>query len=129
MKSYVIDSGSPYVMVVSVADATDTGTTLTLDAAFPRIQSLQPSKTGNLATGGTKPGDTAYNPTGPAAKVVFMKPLGVFNQAGAATITSAILALNADQTPVLNGTQPTVTIVGTFSAGQVLWCALVPASY
>lgn len=128
MKSTVIASGGPYVFVVSVADSTDAGTTLTLDVNFPRIQSLQPSKTGSLATGGIKQGDTAYNPTGPAAAVTFLAPYGSSGTIKSA-LTSAFLALNADGTPVLNGAQPTVTVAGTVTAGAVLWVAIVPASF
>jgi hypothetical protein len=131
MRSYVIDSGGPYVFVVSIADSTDAGhTTLVLDSAFPAIQSLQPSLDGTLAVNGVQSGAVAFNPQGPAANVVFLNPLGVGGVVRTA-LTSAKLALNADGTPVLDGTThtPTVTVVGTVTATDILWVALVPASY
>ena len=140
MISHVVKSGAPYVFVVAIADAADVTASgdgsaaynLSVDANFPLIQSLQPSTTGALATyGGTQPGVVAYNPTGAAVKVVFLKAMGEGGADGAVTPTVKLI-LNADGTPVLDDTThlPTVTMgKGVLVAGQVLFVALVPASY
>jgi hypothetical protein len=140
MRSVVIDSGAPYVFVVSIADAGDVAIGAgdhPVDVNFPSLQPLVPSATNTLATGGVENGAVAYNPTGPAASVVFMSALGYGGAAAAPAtgIVSAKLKLNANGTPVLDGTThtPIVTVAlaasGAIVAGQIMWVALVPASY
>lgn len=139
MQSTVINSGAPYVFVVSVADAADVTAsgggsapfTLPLDKGFPLIQSLAPSADGTLATGGVQSGTVAFNPTGAALPVVFLSTLGVGGACGEGE-TAVQLVLNADGTPVLDGTTHTPTVrlsAGTLTAGKVLWVALVPGSF
>lgn len=139
MISHVFKSGAPYVFVIAIADAADVTASgdgsaafnISVDANFPLLQSLQPSTTGALTTGGIQPGAVAYNPTGPAAKVLFLKPMG--ESSSDASVTPTVkLRLNADGTPVLDGTTnlPSITLgKGVLVAGQVLFVALMPASY
>lgn len=138
MRTVLVKSGAPYVFAVSYADAGDVTIGAgdhPVDPAFPELQSLQPSKDGALEAGGVQWGAVPYNPTGPAMPVVFMAPLGVGGAVGASDIISAKLKLNADGTPVLDGTTklPIVTVAlaasGAIVAGQVMWVALFPASY